>query len=131
MRGVLGEEGEGVAMSLYKCFKCVCQQCTFRIWTDDGLFDEVACYRHAHDLEVHADQILGNPGIGRHHLTSSKKLCRDAKKAEPLPAGRKDCMDCHTPLSLNDRQAGAVRCNECARKAADVLVYSGPGKNHS
>lgn len=65
-----------------KCFKCNRRKCCYRIYTKDLRFDEVACNEHEHDLELHADKVLGSHnGIMRSHDISSYPLRRATEKS--------------------------------------------------
>ena len=47
-----------------------------------------------------------------------------AKLENKPPRDKTKCHDCQTPLSKGDVEAGAYRCNFCARKAAEAVEYS-------
>ena len=64
-----------------KCLFCNSRNCHTRIVTvEDTTYDEIACYKHVEDLEVHSDEILGTKnGVLRMHISSTGKLKRGEK----------------------------------------------------
>jgi hypothetical protein len=60
------------------CIFCHRRRCHFHIYTQDWVYDEVACEEHTLDLEKHADKVLGKKAL-RIHVTSTRKLKRGEK----------------------------------------------------
>ena len=48
-----------------KCLICGSRKSVLRIHTDNLGYDEVACATHMSDIERHADETLGAPGVNR------------------------------------------------------------------
>lgn len=59
-----------------ECLFCGSRKSTYRIHTDNLGYDEVACSKHSRDLEVHADDTLGEGTVKRWHITSSAGVKR-------------------------------------------------------
>jgi hypothetical protein len=59
-----------------KCFACASRNCNYRIHTESMLFDEIACRRHHHELEVLADSLPELKGVMRYHRISSDRVRR-------------------------------------------------------
>ena len=66
-----------------RCKFCKSTNCRMRIVTEGLEFDEIACSQHIRQLEKFADDVLGNPGIVRRHISSSSRLIR-AKPVLPI-----------------------------------------------
>ena len=66
-----------------ECLFCKSRKCSVRIVrTEKPFYDEIACDKHASEMEKHADKELGiNNGIMRWHISSSGIL----KRGEPTP----------------------------------------------
>lgn len=69
------------APSRSRCLFCRSTRCDFRIRTDDGEFDEVACRDHHKELEAHADATLGH-ARQRWHQSSSGRVRRAKPREE-------------------------------------------------
>lgn len=63
-----------------QCRFCTSRLCYWRIFTDDGRFDEVACRDHRGLLERLADGSL--KAAIRHNVTSSARVSRDRLHGE-------------------------------------------------
>jgi len=73
--------GEVVLMLGDSCFMCNSRRCFTRIYTKDLEFDEVACDKHIHDLEIYADKTLNRKL--RTNETCSNPLSRAKKHSLP------------------------------------------------
>lgn len=63
-----------------QCYFCTSRKCYSRIVSvnDDGkTYDEVACPRHVHDLEMHSDN--NAPGVMKYFISSTGCLKRGEK----------------------------------------------------
>lgn len=73
----VGEEKMAKGKRADECLFCCSRSCYFRIWSDDGCYDEVACRAHGRDLELHADVELR--GKSRMHRISTAKQVRGGR----------------------------------------------------
>lgn len=63
-----------------QCLFCSSRRCHLAIYTESRSYDEVACSRHIHELEEHADKTLGvKNGVMRWHYSGTSLKSR-AKK---------------------------------------------------
>jgi hypothetical protein len=61
-----------------ECLFCGSRKCHTRIYRRDiPIYDEVACPKHANELEKHSDKTLGiKNGVYRNHLSGSRTYKR-------------------------------------------------------